>query len=184
MQGRIAVSEAAEVAHGRAARRPNVIVLFDDQLRAAACSLYGGRNITTPNIDRLATQGVTFSNATSICPLCTPFRGMSHMGRYPTHTGLVPNWVEANPRQRDIAHVFHDAGYHTGFIGKWHLAAGRRKKAGYHYRNPNERERAEKASLGTLKTPRPSTFLRDRPGSVTTTGRHTTSMAVRGLLVL
>jgi arylsulfatase A-like enzyme len=127
-------------------RRPNVIVLFDDQLRSDACSLFGGRNITTPNIDRLATQGVTFNNATSVCPLCTPFRGMLQTGRYPTHSGLVLNWVEVNPHQRNIAHVLDDAGYHTGFIGKWHLAAGRQKKSGYHYRNAEERQKAENAA--------------------------------------
>jgi arylsulfatase A-like enzyme len=151
LQGRVAVSEAADAADGKAARRPNVIVLFDDQLRSAACSLFGGRNITTPNIDRLATQGVTFSNATSICPLCTPFRGMLQTGRYPTHTGLVLNWVEANPHLRDIAHVLDDAGYHTGFIGKWHLAAGFRKKSGYHMRNAEERERVDKSEQAYIR---------------------------------
>jgi arylsulfatase A-like enzyme len=110
--------------------RPNVLVIFDDQLRADACSIYGGRNIETPHIDLLAGQGVRFTNATSTCPLCTPFRGMLQTGRYPTHSGLVLNWVEANPRQRCIAHIFKDAGYHTGFIGKWHLSAGNLKKAG------------------------------------------------------
>lgn len=131
--------------------KPNVIVLFDDQLRAAACSLYGGRNITTSNIDRLASQGTTFDNATSSCPLCTPFRGMLQTGRYPTHTGLVLNWVEANPRLRDIAHVFGDAGYHTGFIGKWHLAAGYQKKAGYHTRTAEDRENIQKACQAYLR---------------------------------
>ncbi|MBN1126636.1 MAG: sulfatase-like hydrolase/transferase [Sedimentisphaerales bacterium] len=115
---------------------PNVLVIFDDQLRADACSIYGGRNIETPNIDLLARQGVRFTNATSTCPLCTPFRGMLQTGRYPTHSGLVLNWVEANPNQRCIAHIFKDAGYHTGFIGKWHLSAGRLKKAGKY--KPNQ----------------------------------------------
>ena len=58
-------------------KKPNVIVLFDDQLRADVCGVYdGGKNITTPNIDKLAGQGMTFTNAVSTCPLCTPFRGM------------------------------------------------------------------------------------------------------------
>jgi len=113
-------------------KRPNVFVIFDDQLRAEACSLYGGKNITTPNLEHMASQGTTFNNATSICPLCTPFRGMMQTGRYPSHSGLVLNWVEANPNQRCVAHVFKDAGYQTGFIGKWHLAAGMRKKNGMH----------------------------------------------------
>jgi arylsulfatase A-like enzyme len=126
-------------------RRPNVLFVFDDQLRADVCGVYGGRNITTPNIDRLAEQGVTFDNATSTCPLCTPFRGMLQTGRYPTHTGLVLNWVDVNPNQPTIARVFRDAGYRTGFIGKWHLAAGRRKRAGKHEVTREDRERIAQA---------------------------------------
>jgi len=110
--------------------RPNVLFIFYDQLRADACGIYGGRNIATPNIDRLAAGGVLFSNATSSCPVCTPYRGMLQTGRYPTHSGIVLNFVEAHPDQRCIGHVFRDAGYRTGFIGKWHLAAGFRRRDG------------------------------------------------------
>jgi arylsulfatase A-like enzyme len=110
--------------------RPNVLFIFYDQLRADACGVYGGRNIATPNIDRLAAAGVRFSNATSSCPVCTPYRGMVQTGRYPTHSGIVLNFVEAHPDQRCIGHVFRDAGYRTGFIGKWHLAAGFRRRDG------------------------------------------------------
>lgn len=113
-------------------RRPNVIILFDDQLRADVCGVYGGRNITTPHIDRLASEGVRFTRSISSCPLCTPFRGMLHTGRYPTHSGIVMNFVEANPVQNpnSLARVFAEAGYDTGFIGKWHLSAGWRKREG------------------------------------------------------
>jgi arylsulfatase A-like enzyme len=100
--------------------------VFDDQLRADVCGVYGGRNITTPNIDRLANEGVVFTNSVSSCPLCTPYRGMLHTGRYPTHSGIVMNWVEASHAQNPhcLADVFNAAGYETGFIGKWHLTSG------------------------------------------------------------
>jgi arylsulfatase A-like enzyme len=125
--------------------QPNVIVVFDDQLRADVCGTYGGgNNITTPNIDRLADQGVTFDNAFSTCPLCTPYRGMLQTGRYPTHSGIVLNWIEVNPDQRCIAHVFRDAGYKTGFIGKWHLAAGARKRTVKHVMTEEQREQDRK----------------------------------------
>ena len=90
------------------------------------CSVYGGRNITTPNIDRLASEGVVFTNSVSTCPLCTPYRGMLQTGRYPTHSGIIINFVEASPAQNPhcLADVFGAAGYATGYIGKWHLAAG------------------------------------------------------------
>ncbi len=129
-------------------KRPNILFVFDDQFRADACGVYGGRNIETPHIDRLASQGVRFGNAWSTYPLCTPYRGMLQTGRYPTHSGIFCNWTEVNPNQRCVAHVFADGGYQTGFIGKWHLAAGLRKHTGlyepdqarteaYRQRNPH-----------------------------------------------
>jgi len=132
-------------------KKPNIIFIFDDQLRAQACSIYGGRNITTPNMERMARQGMVFDNATSTCPLCTPFRGMLQTGRYPTHSGLVLNWVEVNTRQRCIAHVFKDAGYHTGFIGKWHLAAGKKKYTGKHEVTRQDRRRIRRAKVTYLE---------------------------------
>ena len=131
--------------------RPNIIVMFDDQLRADVCGVYGGKNITTPNIDRLAREGVVFDNALSTCPLCTPYRAMLQTGRYPTHTGVVLNWVEINPRERGIAHIFAEAGYRTGFIGKWHLAAGVRKRAGQHAATQQDEERIRTAEAAYLK---------------------------------
>jgi arylsulfatase A-like enzyme len=107
-------------------RRPNVLFVLPDQLRSDMCSVYGGRNITTPNVDRLASEGVVFTNSVSTCPLCTPYRGMLQTGRYPTHSGIILNFVEASPTQNPhcLANVFGAAGYATGYIGKWHLAAG------------------------------------------------------------
>jgi len=104
---------------------PNVLFVFPDQLRANVCGVYGGRNIRTPNIDRLASEGVVFTNSVSTCPLCTPYRGMLQTGRHPTHSGIIINFVESSPAQNPncLANVFGAAGYETGYIGKWHLAA-------------------------------------------------------------
>jgi arylsulfatase A-like enzyme len=117
--------------------KPNVLFVFDDQLRQDACGVYGGRNITTPNIDRLASQGVVFTNSVSSCPLCTPYRGMVQTGRYPTHSGILFNFVEANHAQNPncLADVFAAAGYETGFIGKWHLSSGWRREEGLYQPN-------------------------------------------------
>ena len=107
-------------------QKPNVLFVFPDQLRANMCSVYGGRNIVTPNIDRLASEGVVFSNSVSACPLCTPYRGMLQTGRYPTHSGILINFIEASHAQNPhcLADVFDAAGYATGYIGKWHLVPG------------------------------------------------------------
>jgi arylsulfatase A-like enzyme len=113
----------------RGGPRPNVLFVFADQLRADVCGGYGDpdlKNIRTPHIDELASQGVTFTHALSTTPKCTPYRGMLMTGRHPTHTGLVVNFVNASPQQNPncIGNLFSRAGYDTGFIGKWHLAAG------------------------------------------------------------
>ncbi|MBI1176897.1 sulfatase-like hydrolase/transferase [bacterium] len=114
-----------------ATAKPNIIMVVVDQYRPDLIGAYGdGLNISTPNIDRLASEGLTFNNALSICPLCTPYRAMVMSGRYGSHTGSVINFTQFNPRQPTIARAFRDAGYMTGIIGKWHLAAGYLKEAG------------------------------------------------------
>ena len=109
--------------------RPNVLVIFYDQYHPDIIGAYGGKNITTPNLDRLAEEGVLFTNALSTTPVCTPYRGMIMTGRYPTHTGIMLNFLEANTSQTNIADVFSASGYRTAFMGKWHLAAGSHKMA-------------------------------------------------------
>ncbi len=109
-----------------AGRRPNVLFYFPDQLRAQEVGYNGGRNIPTPNIDRLASQGVVFTNAVSTCPLCTPYRAMLQTGRWPSLSGGVMNWINLPSTGPSMADVFARAGYETGFLGKWHLAAGAR----------------------------------------------------------
>jgi arylsulfatase A-like enzyme len=104
--------------------RPNILFVFADQYRKEAVSCYGGINIQTPNIDRLAQEGIRFSNALSTTPLCTPYRAMLMTGKYPTHTGMLLNFVNPQQDERGIGDVFNEAGYQTGFIGKWHLASG------------------------------------------------------------
>jgi arylsulfatase A-like enzyme len=116
------------------AQRPNIVFVFPDQFRQDMSKF-----IATPNIDRLAREGIRFPNALSTTPLCTPFRGMLMTGRFPTHSGIVLNWIEVNPLQNPdcLANVFSKAGYDTGYTGKWHLAAGKRKGEGLF--EPNEK---------------------------------------------
>jgi arylsulfatase A-like enzyme len=141
------------------ARQPNVLFVFADQLRADACSVYGGKTIATPNVDRLAGEGVLFTNSVSSCPLCTPYRGMVQTGRYPTHSGVVMNFIEASPVQNPncLANLFHRAGYQTGFIGKWHLAAGHRREEGV------DQPHADQDAAYQRKTPEPE-YVAPGPG--------------------
>ncbi len=112
--------------------RPNVLFFFADQLRRDMLGVYGGRYIETPHLDAFATRGMVCDNAIANCPVCTPYRGMLMTGRYPTHSGVLVNFIEASPAQNPncLANVFARAGYATGFIGKWHLDAGMLKGNG------------------------------------------------------
>jgi arylsulfatase A-like enzyme len=117
---------AAAATLAPAADRPNVLFFFADQVRACEMGYLGGSNIPTPNIDRLGSQGVRFTNAISTCPLCTPYRAMVQTGRWPTLSGGVMNWINLPSTGQSMGDVFARGGYDTGFIGKWHLAAGAR----------------------------------------------------------
>jgi arylsulfatase A-like enzyme len=111
----------------QAAPRPNIIIFLPDQLPAHEIAAFGGQNIPTPNFDRLVREGLSFTNGLSTCPLCAPYRGMLLSGLYPTHNGMLLNWLESNPHDPSIAHTFRNAGYATAYIGKWHLNAGKMK---------------------------------------------------------
>jgi len=113
--------------------KPNIIFFFSDQLRAQSLGYTGETNISTPNIDMLASQGVTFNNAISTCPLCGPYRGMLQTGRYPTNSGLLINGLDPDTTLTSLAEIFSQNGYKTGFIGKWHLCSGYLKKFGIEY---------------------------------------------------
>src|SRR4051812_5267242 len=104
-----------------AMRRPNIVYLLADQWRAQATGYAGDRNIHTPNLDRLAKEGLQFRNAVSVCPVCTPYRSALMTGRYPTSTGMFLNDAYLPDEELCMAEIFKAAGYTTGFIGKWHL---------------------------------------------------------------
>ncbi|HOX37841.1 MAG TPA: sulfatase [Candidatus Brocadiia bacterium] len=107
-------------------RKPNLVVLFADQMRAHTMSaLVSGSNgdagALTPNLERLARNGVNCANAISNCPVCTPSRGSLITGRYPLRHMAVANDLQMPPGQTSIAEVLNRNGYRCGYIGKWHL---------------------------------------------------------------
>jgi len=102
-------------------KRPNLIYIFADQLRADVLGYSGDKKAITPNIDRFACQSVSFSNAVSVMPVCAAYRASLLTGKYPSGHGMVINELNMNPNNRTIAHVLGSAGYNLGYIGKWHL---------------------------------------------------------------
>ena len=125
-----AASAASRGAAGR--RKPNLVFVFADQLRRGSCGYTGDGKAHTPNIDRLAREGVSFDNAVSSTPVCAPFRASLMTGKYTTSTGMVINELRLSPEHACIGHVLTRSGYQTGYIGKWHLWANQLG----HHRDP------------------------------------------------
>src|SRR5210317_1348611 len=101
--------------------KPNIVFVFADQLRSHELGCYGNDQIHTPNMDRLAAEGVRFTNAISTHPVCGPYRGMLMTGNWPMKNGMVQTDHFLRNPSPYFAEVCKSAGYNTGYIGKWHL---------------------------------------------------------------
>jgi len=106
------------------AQRPNVLILQPDQHRGTIMRCAGDAQAITPNLDRLAGEGIRFTHCASTGPVCSPFRGTFQTGLYPHTHGVVVNNIRMSPDLGTFAEVFEKAGYATGYIGKWHLDGG------------------------------------------------------------
>ena len=103
--------------------KPNVIVFFTDQQRWDSTGVHGNPLDLTPNFDRVAAAGTHLYNTFTPQPVCGPARACMQTGLYATTTGSFKNGVPLDPGLKTLAHHFNDAGYATGYIGKWHLAS-------------------------------------------------------------
>ena len=121
--GKDAESPTGSVAEAaRPPERPNIIFLLADDQRADSLSSAGHAFSQTPNIDRLAVEGVTFTNAFTVQPICAPSRFAFFSGQYERVNGLgfnSPYQVSQAQWQLTYPALLQDAGYYTGFIGKF-----------------------------------------------------------------
>ncbi|MBN1247273.1 MAG: sulfatase-like hydrolase/transferase [Anaerolineae bacterium] len=107
--------------------RPNFVFIMTDTQATNVIGAYGdmnhrkGMDLHTPNIDRLADTGIKFERAYTTCPLCTPARAGIFTGIYAHTAGAWTNNLPLGDNIITMGQRFQDAGYHTGYIGKWHL---------------------------------------------------------------
>ena len=100
--------------------RPHLLILMPDQLRADCLGCAGHPTVRTPNIDRIAADGVRFSQATTVSPVCMSARASFISGRYPHNHGMWTNSGELPADDATFFHLLRAAGYHTAHVGKSH----------------------------------------------------------------
>lgn len=109
-------------------RSPNVVLIFTDDQGYGDIGCFGATGFETPNLDRLASQGMRFTNFYAAQPVCTASRAGLLTGCYPNRIGfygaLFPSdTIGISAREKTMAEMFKEQGYVTGIIGKWHLGA-------------------------------------------------------------
>lgn len=111
------------------AKKKNIILILSDQQRYDTVSAYGLNDICkTPHIDKLADEGMKFTNAFTSSPICAPSRASVMTGLYPHNHGVIDNFTDIKDGTPLLGKCMSDQGYYCGLAGKWHVSATKTPK--------------------------------------------------------
>ena len=102
--------------------QPNVVFILADDCSYWDLGAYGSLDAITPNIDKLANDGMKFTRCYQAAPMCSPTRHNLYTGLYPVKTGAYPNHTRAKEGTRSIVHYLKPLGYRVGLVGKTHIS--------------------------------------------------------------
>ena len=105
----------------KAQNKPNILIIVADDCTFSDLPLYGGTNVETPEIDKLASEGMIFNKAYVTMPMCSPSRTELYTGLYPISSGVNWNHAKTKKEVKSIVHYLEKEGYRTGIAGKVHV---------------------------------------------------------------
>lgn len=108
-------------AAGNGSDRPNIFMIFSDDTSRRDFGCYGNPGVRTPNLDRLASEGMRFNNVFTTSPTCVPSRVSLYTGLYPIRNGAHPNWSSVKPDIKSLPHYMTALGYRVVLLGKKHI---------------------------------------------------------------
>jgi len=117
----LAIFLTTPLGQAEAAKQPNILIVIADDLNKDSVGVYGSKDVKTPNIDRLAGQGMRFNLAYTSTAMCAPTRQQMYTGLYPVRSGAYPNHSKVKPGTKSLVHYLKALGYRVGLSGKRHF---------------------------------------------------------------